>query len=1187
MQQQQQQVQSGSSPQRPPIPPIDLAALNDHFEAAVSKLFDPQTRVQGEQLLQDFRRLPNLEVACRYILDHARTSTAQFHAALALQNALPRIYNQQSPEERISLRQYLLQYILQRCSALAPYVLTKISLTAALIIKLGYLRDTNEANDQLIGSIIQLLTNSDWHQRYSGLQLLIGILDEFSSTKATAIGLPYDFHRNCQAAFERSHLQIVFEAILRSTQNELCDRQFLATADGRKMIDNNLFCAEKILSWSCIAGKLSSLPLPLQDSTNATDGNGCSSPKFPAAWGSVLLVPSVVDLFFEIAVSFFREPSIASKSHRCIIQLAGLQGDVLAAEDSKLAYASHLMRNSTKHLSFLLQSIAHDAPSNAGEVLLDMSQIGRQLLTNFKITILLRIPDARPFLQDLGHLTLLCIRNMAEESDDTWSLDTVDELLSMWSSLVQDLEILLQDESMCASSQGSLQSVVDMRSFISTTTDQIFCTYIDVRMQLAKQNIEEEEDEDGNSHFKDLDVYSDQLIYIASIGRVNSEKCLSQLGQLLTEYHAKLSQLYENFQDSNQPEVALLSEQIHWLTLIAGHVLADSADGEKPLIPTSLQQLSTHIYTSGNDPCVALPTCIFNILDLVTVDPKSPMHAVTSPLVVETLLWFVERWGCTYLFVDPSDYKNLSPSFVNAFGKAGGAPQATEFLLDKIQRNFVAWHADLDVVGQIISVLEGLSGNKDTRDAFLHSATFNGVVQFFLANLNRFPSTLHSTLIQTIAYIFTHSTGADRVSYFTNLTSAIENMLLGAVHQPSFSSLYQSPEIQEQVVSAMEMYDGLALAADGSNMIIIFETCARQFPVFVKLLDLYHSYPDVEFYILQFFCDLVKYQALDTLQPHHYEVLYRSILELIQIYAKNEVGRKRGRGRGNEESELNTDLSMLLEMLTGLITSEYEGLDRADVVHLLRKSAASSSVDVVKVVFFGVNSLIPLVTEDMLSYSRLCRSYINVVTYLVEYFPNQLVLLPADLISSLFKSLVYGLNQPISSLSISALRAMESISLFLWSEQTLAASSNPAALISTQYDGPLNEQLDTLLQQTLECVLFKAFDPSLTNAAADAISALVIIRRQSFEHIARGIIQSQASSFSSRLTNAFSSLSRATVTFDTYQRSQVLSGKFLVGYGCGNMYSDPQNNARTNEQRILREEFSKFLLNVRGLLLVK
>ncbi|KAJ1343149.1 hypothetical protein BSLG_002175 [Batrachochytrium salamandrivorans] len=437
MQQQQQQVQSGSSPQRPPIPPIDLAALNDHFEAAVSKLFDPQTRVQGEQLLQDFRRLPNLEVACRYILDHARTSTAQFHAALALQNALPRIYNQQSPEERISLRQYLLQYILQRCSALAPYVLTKISLTAALIIKLGYLRDTNEANDQLIGSIIQLLTNSDWHQRYSGLQLLIGILDEFSSTKATAIGLPYDFHRNCQAAFE-----------------------------------------------------LSSLPLPLQDSTNATDGNGCSSPKFPAAWGSVLLVPS--------------EPSIASKSHRCIIQLAGLQGDVLAAEDSKLAYASHLMRNSTKHLSFLLQSIAHDAPSNAGEVLLDMSQIGRQLLTNFKITILLRIPDARPFLQDLGHLTLLCIRNMAEESDDTWSLDTVDELLSMWSSLVQDLEILLQDESMCASSQGSLQSVVDMRSFISTTTDQIFCTYIDVRMQLAKQNIEEEEDEDGNSHFKDL-----------------------------------------------------------------------------------------------------------------------------------------------------------------------------------------------------------------------------------------------------------------------------------------------------------------------------------------------------------------------------------------------------------------------------------------------------------------------------------------------------------------------------------------------------------------------------------------------------------------------------------------------------------------------------------------------------------
>jgi len=35
---------------------------------------------------------------------------------------------------------------------------------------------------------------------------------------------------------------------------------------------------------------------------------------------------------------------------------------------------------------------------------------------------------------------------------------------------------------------------------------------------------------------------------------------------------------------------APISEAAHWLVLLAGHVLADSATGQKPLIPASLMQ---------------------------------------------------------------------------------------------------------------------------------------------------------------------------------------------------------------------------------------------------------------------------------------------------------------------------------------------------------------------------------------------------------------------------------------------------------------------------------------------------------------------------------------------------------------------------------------------------------------------
>ncbi|XJO74025.1 hypothetical protein BDV3_004907 [Batrachochytrium dendrobatidis] len=1188
--------------QRLPVPIIEPAALKAHFEDAVNKLLLPQTRVQGEQLLKDFRKLPDLYNTCKYILETSTLPAAQFHAAIALQDALPRIYIQQTAEDRHALQQYLVQYLVQRCATLQQYVMAKVAYTAALAIKLGYLQDTCQYKDQLLSDIIQLLFNPDWHKRHAALQLLIALLEEFSSKKATALGLPWNFHHDCQVSFERSHLQVVFESILRSIHNELRSPQFLSTIDGKKILNHNLFCAEKILSWTCISGSPATLA-PACSVVNSNEEEFYDAPNFPATWRTVLLSPNVLGLFFQIAMLFAREPSISTKAHKCVIQLAGLHGDVLANEGETLEYVHCLLENTTKHLDFVFQTITDESFENSGELLSDMSQIGKQLLARFQIKMLIRIPSLGPFLQGFGKLTIVCLQNMVDELDDSWSSDTAEELLAMWCSFVQDLEDVIVSEDMASEARPNVGSAKEMLSFISTICFEIFHAYLDVRLRLAKQTIEE--DEDVETHFKDLHLYGDQLLYIATIARVNSAKCLVQLGQLLTEHYGNLSQIYVNPQSTSQKTIALLNEQIHWLTLIAGHVLADSADGEKPLIPTLLQQLSKQIEKMEDDPCIALPTCIFNILELVTVEPGSAKHAITSPLIVETLLWFVERWGCTYLFVDPSNYSDLSPSFVNAFGKTGGAPQATEFLLDKVQRNFVVWHSDVDVVGQILSVIEGLSGNKDARNMFLTSATFNSLVQYFLANLSRLPATLHSNLIQTIAYIYTHATGVERTAHFTNLITAIENMLVRTVHRPDFSTVYQLSEIQEQVVNVMEMYGGLALAADETNMVVIFEACARQFPVFVKLLDLYHNYPDVEFYILQFFRDLVKYQALDALQQHHYDVLYKNVWDLIEVYAKNEVGRKRG--PNNVDSELNVDLSILLEMLTGLITSEYEGLDRADVVHRLRKSTNATAVDVVQVVFFGVNALIPLITKEMLSmlidtmpdlvilfqpihqlqYPQLCKGYIGIVTYIVEYFPDRLMQLSDNLISCLFKSLVYGLNQHITSLSIGSLRAMESIALYLWSEQVSKAMSNSTGGISIQYESPQSAHIDALLHETLTCMLFKTFDSSLINSAADAVSSLVSIRRQSFQAIAGQIIQSQPHAFSQQLTEAFSSLSAMLDTHETHQRSLLLAGKLKIGQGCGSMYYDPRDNVGTPEQRAMREMFGRFLINVRGLVMVK
>jgi hypothetical protein len=84
---------------------------------------------------------------------------------------------------------------------------------------------------------------------------------------------------------------------------------------------------------------------------------------------------------------------------------------------------------------------------------------------------------------------------------------------------------------------------------------------------------------------------------------------------------------------------------------------------------------------------------------------------------------------------------------------------------------------------------------------------------------------------------------------------------------------------------------------------------------------------------------------------------------MIQVYAKNEIGRHRKKHDG-EESEIFDDLNVLLNILSGLIASEYEGYERETVLARIQK--ARFQIDVSVVVFVGVNSLLPLITQEML-----------------------------------------------------------------------------------------------------------------------------------------------------------------------------------------------------------------------------
>lgn len=180
--------------------------------------------------------------------------------------------------------------------------------------------------------------------------------------------------------------------------------------------------------------------------------------------------------------------------------------------------------------------------------------------------------------------------------------------------------------------------------------------------------------------------------------------------------------MVEAHNGGNAEEEEALQERIHWILLILGFVLADTGDREKPLICRPFLQYWMQNPQEALEILLNMP-----LQDLLKV-LDSP-RANSSPLVVETLFWVLERWCKTFLCFDPSDYYSMLPTFPSVAGdsaigvSAAGAWNRLEplvqwprepllkCLLEKLSFSFTHWQADADVLAQLIKFLAFLTNH--------------------------------------------------------------------------------------------------------------------------------------------------------------------------------------------------------------------------------------------------------------------------------------------------------------------------------------------------------------------------------------------------------------------------------------------------------------------------------------------
>ncbi|CAG8607364.1 10408_t:CDS:10, partial [Gigaspora margarita] len=872
-----------------------------------------------------FKQMSGNLDACQYILEHTQSHVVQFYMALAVKESVIRDYILYSKEYLSNLKSWILNYCLQRPN-IAPYVQKQILHTISVMIKRS-LDDCHEIEKQSMLIQIQELVALDGYNRQVGVALANELVDEFSTTKASSVGLPWDFHKKTKEFFEATFLLPLFEMVLRILHQrsqlylEKQLSQSFTNGHGHTTTINNLQndlrrdtllaislnLVEKILYWDFTSKNDSLLA-----GTFAKEGNDIVE-------DALFITAKTRE--FPLYKIVQQNEALAHRCRQCMIQISGLHGEIFETEQQITDYITLMIREISELMNNLSGSMHERAASHEyGQSLLGTSQMIRRLLCTFPLPTLCSVPDISTFLHEVAQLSATCLRESVMKDDSgfddcSWSLEAFDELLAIWVKLVQDVQSYHNGQN--ENRSIPFHNLTAVMTFLAEASYHIVATYIDTRLEAAKFAVNDDEEEEMNG-FKDWDTYGDQLLSISILARIVCQQTLEKLQTLLHERLMQLKSFFEAIADNTDP-----------------------GEGEQPLIPDPLMQLSISQDNLGknHDQIVMLLNTVLGILDLVSLDTSVIEISHCSPRVAETLFWFFERWGKTYLLIDESNYQSISNNMIYAFGKPeshGEGMRILHFLVDKIKTNFILWNGDSDPLFQTIAIITSGAADEEVKQ-----------------------------------------------SYFQMITGAIEKRFLAVLQRPDFSQVYQQADIISEVQNALEMFDGLAMASDFLNTTLIYDFCSKYFEFFVRLLQYYKNCPEVVFLVLQFFNSFVTYQDFSELSSEQTKTVYQTIVEMLKAYSEANIGKKQLIPE-EQTDEPYADISILLDMLSEIMASEFRGYSFDD----LRQETKTVDCDVSSVVFYGINLLIPLINLQVLKESVSRLAY-QAITPLALYFHNE------------------------------------------------------------------------------------------------------------------------------------------------------------------------------------------------------
>jgi hypothetical protein len=901
---------------------------------------------------------------------------------------------------------------------------------------------------------------------------------EFGSKSSVSYRLPLEFHKHAHRHFEKQGglLQSLRYALLSlsqwsSSESTLSSSSPAAAAALYAVVQ----LTADILGWEFGLAAWDAGALGAASATAARSG---ALIRPPIEWKEYLVGHSSTSTdwcqILLAAHDHYRHEHTTELAHnirQLIIQFASLSGCIFANKDEQKHYASKLCDGTWK----LLELCTNPVQPESSE-LSDVLQLVSRIISNFRLSTLAESSSFPLLLQRLTSIANALLVDHVQECEmargDVDAMEHHDWREEVLSLILECAVWLCEDPWLLYS--GTEESRRNAQRSMSTCIGPLFESFVRCRTRMAaleehhRMTRDDEDDiiDEIQEEIMETNM-EEEICAISAVGRLHLSAALSSLTLLLSSTVPQLQSIWKNNANRGEsitPDVSALLEQSRLLTIFVGHLLTDNNEGESPCIPEAVL-LACKENENVADEISSTVQALLQFADFqakkIVMDPS---NVRLSPLLAKSFLWFLIRWAPTYLY--PRDVvgdSNASNRLVLQWSNTESVGSVVSFCINLCLTYQCFWPQERAVQEHAAKLLLALAKRGGIiRSVMVSSPSFHELVRFhvltagirqsiateeFNANIQ---SKSGTTLSENSAKMLRgykrlpYEDKARILSFILVTCSDKDNevsnsLLMDALKsvQDALSSLtsalvnrhIQAEDIhaREMACLCVEMFDGIAHASEMSYPERICQFITVHLSQLSGLMVYYSSDLSVCESLLRFFRD---YAAEFTvyLDRNQSLVLFNACSELLKSYSANHCSTREikklslqssAEAKAAEEQAYN-DILCVIQLLINLGAKDY-----IDACSSAQEGLESSQVT--DVIFFGLQQILPLMTQGLLQYPTLCAYFFDLVGFMIDTYPERTCTLPRDLFQTFLESILFGMSHHDCNVAKSSLHGLASL----------------------------------------------------------------------------------------------------------------------------------------------------------------